>query len=107
MRTEKEKEIYSNENIKVLGRGLNRLIRDKAGFSIQVNLLSCSNKQQLIEILRDLNLLYFRKYKSYLLNDKNYLEVLDLIEDTKTLKIVRDSILTFSTIYIKPKKCDE
>lgn len=107
MRTEKERVIYSNESIRVLGRGLNRLIRDKAGFSIQVNLLSCSNKQQLIEILRDLNLLYFRKYKSYLLNDKNYIEVLDLVEDTKTLKIVRDSILTFSTIYINSKKGDE
>ncbi|MBC6003622.1 hypothetical protein H8891_07395 [Paeniclostridium sp. NSJ-45] len=107
MRTEKESYIYSNESIRVLGRGLNRLIRDKVGFSIQVNLLSCSNKQQLIEIIRDLNLLYFRKYKSYLLNDKSYIEVLDLVEDTKTLKIVRDSILTFSTIYINSKKYDE
>lgn len=107
MRTEKERDIYSNESIRALGRGLNRLIRDKVGFSIQVNLLSCSNKQQLIEILRDLNLLYFRKYKSYLLNDKSYIEILDLVEDTKSLKIVRDSILTFSTIYINSKKEDK
>lgn len=104
MRTEKEREIYSNENIRVLGRGLNRLIRDKVGFSIQVDLLSCSNKQKLIETIRDLNLVYFRKYKSYLLNDESYIEILDLVEDTKTLKIVRDSVLTFSTIYINSKK---
>ena len=107
MRTNKERDIYSNENIRLLGRGLNRLIRDKVGFSVQVNLLSCSNKQQLIEILRDLNLLYFRKYKSYLLNDESYIEILDLVQDTKTLKIVRDSILTFSTIYINSKKGNE
>lgn len=104
MRTEKERAIYRNENIRITGNGLKRLLGDKVGFSVQVKLLSCSNMQQLIETLRDLNLSYFKKYNSYLLNDEQLVEVLDLVEDTKTLKIVRDSILSFSTIYTYLRK---
>ena len=100
MRTDIEKNIYDNEDIKTLGRGLNRLINDKEGFSVQVSLLNCLNKQQLIECIRNLNLLYFKKYKKYLLNDSQYTNILDLAESTKTLKIVRDCILTYSTIYV-------
>ena len=100
MRTDIEKNIYDNEDIKTLGRGLNRLINDKEGFSVQVSLLNCLNKQQLIECIRNLNLLYFKKYKRYLLNDSQYTNILDLAESTKTLKIVRDCILTYSTIYV-------
>ena len=40
LRTNIEKNIYENEDVKILGRGLNRLIRDKDGFSIQIGLLN-------------------------------------------------------------------
>lgn len=104
LRTNIEKNIYENEDVKILGRGLNRLIRDKDGFSIQIGLLNCLNKQQLIENIRNLNLLYSKRYKTYLLNDQQYINVLNLVEDTKTLKIVRDAILTYSTIYVNSIK---
>ncbi len=103
LQIDKVKEIYKDETAKKLGRGLNRLIRDKKGYSIQIGLLNCTEVKSLINIIKDLTTLYFRNYKSYVINDNDLAELINKVDDIKSVKIIADTIITYATIYVMPK----
>ncbi|MEI3892123.1 MULTISPECIES: hypothetical protein [unclassified Bacillus (in: firmicutes)] len=92
-------DIYNAEVITKLGRGLNRLVRDKKGYSLQVSLMSCVHEEDLIEVLQEMSLLYNRNYKTYLLNDENMNELMSLLNDGVKLKTLSNLILLSSNTY--------
>lgn len=103
LQIDKVQEIYKSETLKKLGRGLNRLIRDKKGYSIQVELLNCTGVLSLANSVMDLTTLYLRNYKSYLINDEELGTLIGQVQDIKSVKAITTTILTYATIYIKPK----
>ncbi|MFJ8531207.1 hypothetical protein [Bacillus sp. NPDC094106] len=92
-------DIYNAEVITKLGRGLNRLVRDKKGHSMQVSLMSCVHEEDLIKVLQEMSLLYNRNYKTYLLNDDNMNELMSLLNNGVKLKTLSNLILLSSNTF--------
>lgn len=103
LQNKRVQEIFNSESVKILGRGLNRLIRDKRGYEVQVALLNCHSIQVLTEIIRDINLLYYKNYKGYCLNENNILETIQFAETDKAVQVLANAILTYSTVYFEKK----
>lgn len=113
LQIEKVQYIYRLDSIKKLGRGLNRLISDGKGYSIQVDLLNCSEIDKLSKIIQDITLLYTRSYKSprnvgyKLINSKELMEILLSMNCVQDVKTVASALITYSSIYVEKKEKEE
>ncbi|WP_156936119.1 hypothetical protein [Anoxybacteroides tepidamans] len=107
LQNKRVQEIFNSESVKLVGRGLNRLIRDKKGYEIQVALLNCYNVRTLTRIIRDINLLYYKNYNQYRLEEKHIAEIIGFSETDKDVQIIGDAILTYSTVFFERKEQKE
>lgn len=104
LQNQRVQEIFNSESVKLLGRGLNRLIREKRGYEIQVELLNCYNIQILTKIIRDINLLYYKNFSQYRLEEKNIIEIIGFADTDADVEIISNAILTYATVFFERKK---
>lgn len=105
LQIDKVKRIYGLDSIKHMGIGLKKLIENGNGYSIQVDLLNCTDINSLIKIIQELTLIYSRSYDYKL--SINMDELLSEIETTQDVKIIASAIITYSSIFIKKKSNEE
>ena len=86
--------IRNNKNIRLFGEKINKFIKDNNEANIIKDLLNCTNKDDLEDIIVDFNDLYKEKYEEDAIYDED--DLLDLVKDDKTLKIFLDTVLTSS-----------
>ena len=86
--------IRNNKNIKLFGEKINKFIKDNNEAKIIKDLLNCTKKDDLEDIILDFNDLYKEKYQEDAIDDEG--DLLDLVKDDKTLKMFLDTVLKIS-----------
>ena len=86
--------IRNNKNIKLFGEKINKFIKDNNEAKIIKDLLNCTKKDDLEDIILDFNDLYKEKYQEDAIDDEG--DLLDLVKDDKTLKMFLDTVLKSS-----------
>lgn len=94
--------IRNNKNIRLFGEKINKFIKDNNEANIIKDLLNCTNKDNLEDIIVDFNDLYKEKYEEDAIYDEG--DLLDLVKDDKTLKIFLDTVLANSMRYTEIKR---
>lgn len=92
--------IYKDDCINKLSKGLKILLNDKKGYDIQVKLYGVRNERQLLKCIRDIINSYYRYYnESSLINDEQIESIFNLLNDKKDCEIIADAILSLSKIF--------
>ena len=101
-RTNETNSGVNNKNIRLFGEKINKFIKDDNETNIIKDLLNCTNKDNLEDIIVDFNDLYKEKYEEDAIYDEG--DLLDLVKDDKTLKIFLDTVLANSMRDTKIKR---
>lgn len=100
MYTTRIQEIYNNEIVNKLGRGLHKLLYNKRGFTIQTQLYNVMNAFHLQKCIRQIVDEYSRVFKFPLITNEELIEIVNFIQDKKEAKICTDAILAMSKVFI-------
>lgn len=95
--------IFNNNTVKKIGRGLNTLLQDNRGFEILTKIYGIHNINVMSKFISKLCDEYKRQRKYSLLNEKELIEVIELIKSKQDLDFFKDAVLCYSRIFFTKK----
>ena len=104
MQIERVQEIFGNESLKILGKGLKRLLDNKAGYEVQVALYNVRNTRSLLKAIRLELSVYTKNYQKVLLNSNQLENIINSIKTNKEAEIFADVILGYSKVFFDKKE---
>lgn len=91
-------EIYEKNHIKNIGRGINRLRECAKGDLLIAELQRCWNISMFEQFMSHISSYYFLCYGEYLINNLEYIEIMEMAHDNEKRKSMISNIIIYSCI---------